>query len=296
MSRVLPILALLALLLAACATTNPSTLDGAVCPPGKIPLELGGCCADTDLNGICDAPGTEPIGPVRNDTIVPQNVTLPATNETNVTQNETQEPADVVGEYLWQDADTIRYISVENLFEVERNAIKGTQYGYARNDEQFTYRIEDRSLAVTNYIEYRRASTTYSSCYVENPRYSLEQCIDDYPNSNPILYGGIRFSAPLDPVTRLAQYEGETPTKRLTQQRFQDASGKQHDVEEVTFTEQNGDQVTFLIHQTFGAPLRMTVVDRWGKQKERFAPDRFAFNSQFTIGGEPRLEPGIEYR
>ena len=318
-----PVVALLALalLVAACAPAQ-TTLEGTVCPAGQIPLELGGCCADADADGACD-PLQEPAveQPVRN--VTPENVTAPVpvdvlapgSNET-FNANASIHPVTAAfaqydtkvksytyyldtpqyGElWVWHERDRDEYISVEQLFEVRRNRVNTSTYSYDQYDTDTRYLIEDRSLPVANYVLFNRSSDTYYACYVPVARYALANCVDDFPNGNPILYGGVRFAAPRDPLQWLRAYENRTPERDVVR-RHSDAQGRLIDARELTFREQNGDVVTFLLHTTYGVPLEIAVVDRYGKAKEGFAPTDVVCNSNSQFEGDPRLELGYEYR
>jgi len=318
-----PIVTLLAftLLVAACAPAQ-TTLEGTACPQGQIPLELGGCCADADADDVCDLlPEPTVEQPVRN--VTPENVTAPvpvdiptpASNETSNASAPIHPVSAALAQYdtkvksytyyldtpqygelwVWHEAERDEYITVEDLLEVRRNRLNRSTYSYDQADTETRYLIEDRSLPVVNYVLFNRTSSTYTACYVPTARYALTNCIDDFPNGTPIIYGGVRFTPPRDPIAWLRTYENRTPERDVVR-RHNDNQGRLIDVRELTFREQNGDLVTFLLHITYGAPLKITVVDRYGKTKEGFAPTDVVCNSNSQFEGDPRLEPGYEYR
>jgi len=206
-----------ALLLAACAPAQ-TTLEGTTCPAGQIPLELGGCCADADADDACD-PLPEPTNEPPALNVTPRNVTAP--EPIDVTAPEPVETPNTsallnpvtaaleqydtkvksytyyldtpqYGElWIWHEQDRDEYITVEHLFEVRRNRINRSTYSYDQYDTDTRYIIEDRSLPVANYLLFNRTSSTYTACYVPVARYTLANCVDDFPNGNQIIYGGV---------------------------------------------------------------------------------------------------------
>ncbi len=314
--RLFAVFVALAMALAAC-TAPPAPASR--CGPGELLREFGGCCPDRDLDGVCDIGTIPEPEPVVNETVPEPIETNTTDNTTIVVEPEPQlspaeefaalyaQKAKTFSYYLdlrdfgrvwvWQDKDTIRYIPVEYLMEVERNALTSTTQSYSKDEQQFIYRIENRDEPVVSYVEYKRSANAYTACYIEGIAYSLNECIEDYPNGNPIVFGGVKFAAaPKDPVAWLAQYKGKTPETIKGNRTHRDIDGTFRAVTEVTYREQNGGRTTFLVDSSYGAPYQITAVDRYNKTLETLTLEDVAFNSQSRIENDPRLESRYEYR
>lgn len=313
--RLFVALVALTLVLAAC-TAPPASVTQ--CGQGELLREFGGCCPDVDANGVCDvAVIPEPVNetvvipepevndtPIENTTIVvPPEPTLSVAEEFgNLYAKKVKTFSYYVDTrefgrlWVWQDQATIRYIAVEHLMEVERNTLESTTNGYGKDEQQFIYRIENRDEPAVSYVEYKRSANGYTACYIEGITYTLDQCIEDYPNGNPIVYGGVKFTAPKDPVAWLAAYQGKTPQVVKFNRTHRDVDGTFRGATEVTYLEQNGSRTTFLVDSSYGAPYTVTMIDRYNVTRATLKIEEVAFNSQSNVDGNPRLEAKYEYR
>lgn len=300
------ILSILLIFIAGCTPSEPPPEP---CNGLEIPREFGsGCCSDLDANGICDDlededspvvepedPVVEPEDPVEEpivDEPVEPEVNLSFTEEAATTFWTTARSMDYVLDtpeygdiWIWLEEDGERYVTVEDLWENDQGVLAQSQYHYIQTNEVIINGIEDRNLPLLNYLESGEEGQ-YTGCYVEGRYLSLENCIDDYPNANPILHYNPSFTVPETPLDWLAKFDGREPSKINEDRTYRIKLGisRQVSVDEVFFNEDDGSSTKFYLHKKYRVPLQIDFLGEDGKVRDSLVFEGADFNGPVYDG------------